>query len=310
MNLKQSKIVILLSTYNGAKYLKNQIDSLTSQSYNGFRIIARDDRSSDESLLILKSYDKIEIVDSQQNLGAKGSFAELLEYAVKHTDGEFFMFCDQDDVWKNDKVEKTLAKMQEMEKNFEDTPLLVHTDLEVVDERLNSINSSFMDFQKIDAMKNKLHNLFIQNTITGCTVMINRDLAKRCLPIPDEAIMHDWWLGLVASYFGKIAYINESTIKYRQHGSNTIGAKGFSYLNIAKKGFSVFLNRNHLNVNITQAKIFLDRYRDKLDNNTIEMLEDFSTIESKSFWQRRKILLRHKLLKQGLIRNIGLLAKI
>ena len=310
MNLKQSKIVILLSTYNGAKYLKNQIDSLTSQSYNGFRIIARDDRSSDESLLILKSYDKIEIVDSQQNLGAKGSFAELLEYAVKHTDGEFFMFCDQDDVWKNDKVEKTLAKMQEMEKNFEDTPLLVHTDLEVVDERLNSINSSFMDFQKIDAMKNKLHNLFIQNTITGCTVMINRDLAKRCLPIPDEAIMHDWWLGLVASYFGKIAYINESTIKYRQHGSNTIGAKGFSYLNIAKKGFSVFLNRNHLNVNITQAKIFLDRYRDKLDKNTIEMLGDFSTLESKSFWQKRKILLKHKLLKQGLIRNIGLLVKI
>ena len=108
------RIIILLSTYNGVKYLKNQIDSLMSQSYDDFRIIARDDGSSDESSQILKSYDMIEIVDSQQNLGAKGSFAELLEYAVKHTEGEFFMFCDQDDVWKNDKIEKTLAKMQEM----------------------------------------------------------------------------------------------------------------------------------------------------------------------------------------------------
>ena len=118
-----NKIIILLSTYNGAKYLKNQIDSLASQTYDDFRIIARDDGSSDESLAILKLYDKIEIVDSRQNLGAKGSFAELLEYAVEHTDGEFFMFCDQDDVWKNDKIEKTLAKIQEMQYECGDIPL-------------------------------------------------------------------------------------------------------------------------------------------------------------------------------------------
>ena len=170
---EMNKIIILLSTYNGAKYLKNQIDSLLSQSYDDFRIIARDDGSSDESSQILKSYDKIEIVDSQQNLGAKGSFAELLEYAVKHTDGEFFMFCDQDDVWKNDKIEKTLAKMQEMQYEYGDIPLLIHSDVIVVDEGLEVMAGSFWKFQNINPKRDVLPHLLLQNVVTGCTMMIN-----------------------------------------------------------------------------------------------------------------------------------------
>ena len=300
------RIIILLSTYNGVKYLKNQIDSLMSQSYDDFRIIARDDGSSDESFAILKSYEQIEIVDSQQNLGAKGSFAELLEYAVKHTDGEFFMFCDQDDVWENEKIEKTLSKMKNLENKYMDTPLLVHTNLTVVDNELNSLNNSFWNYEDVDPTTNSFNRLLVQNTITGCTVMINRRLAKLASPIPFEAVMHDSWLGLVASCFGGIGVINEPTIKYRQHSLNSVGTKGFGVRYILDK----LSQENILSKNITQAQAFLDRYRDNLDGNTIEMLEDFSTIESKSFWQKRKILLKHKLLKQGLIRNIGLLVKI
>ena len=135
------------------------------------------------------------MLDRNQNLGAKESFSELLKYAMENSNSEYFMFCDQDDVWSSDKIEKTLAKMQEMEQQFGDISLLVHTDLEVVDESLDTINSSFMDFQKIDPMKNKFHNLLIQNTLTGCTVMINRKLAQMCLPMPDGGIMHDWWIG-------------------------------------------------------------------------------------------------------------------
>ncbi len=300
------KVIILLSTYNGVKYLKNQIDSLLSQSHDDFRIIARDDGSSDETLSILKSHDKIEVIDSCQNLGAKGSFAKLLEYAVKHTDGKFFMFCDQDDVWQSDKIEKTLAKMQEMEKQFEDMPLLVHTDLEVVDERSNSINGSFMDFQKIDAIKNKFHNLLIQNTITGCTMMIDRKLAQKCLIIPHGAIMHDWWIGLVASKFGKIGYIDESTIKYRQHASNTIGAKGFDIGFILKSIFK----QVSLGKNISQAKAFLERFENELDAETIKMLQEFIMLEQKSWRQKRVVLWRYRLFKQGVVRNVGLFLKV
>jgi hypothetical protein len=136
--------------------------------------------------------------------------------------------------------------------------------------------------------------------------MVNRKLAELALLMPNEAIVHDWWIGLVASQFGKIAYLNESTIQYRQHIANTIGAKGYSIKSIYTKMFE----KDVLENNIKQAKAFLEIFRDKLDKSTIEMLEDFLTIESKSFWQKRKILLKHKLLKQGFVRNMGLLLKI
>ena len=302
------KINILLSTYNGSKYLKEQLDSLLSQTYKDIEIIVRDDGSSDNTIEILKSYN-IKPIDTKINLGAMGSFEELLKYALQNSNSDYFMFCDQDDVWDTKKVEKTLAKMEEMEKEFGNIPLLVHTDLEVVDEKLNTINSSFMNFQKINPRISKFHNLLIQNAITGCTVMINRKLAQMCLPIPDKAIMHDWWIGLVATQFGKIGYLNESTIKYRQHTSNTIGAKGFSYWGIIKKGFDISY-KIKIDTNITQAKAFLEQFRDELDDETIKMLEDFTALEQKSWSQKRTILLKYKLLKQGFIRNAGLFLKI
>jgi hypothetical protein len=196
--------------------------------------------------------------------------------------------------------------MEEMEKEFGNIPLLVHTDLEVVDAKLNTINNSFMNFQKINPGINKFHNLLMQNTITGCTVMINRQLAQKCLFVPDDAIMHDWWIGLVASQFGKIGYIDEATIKYRQHTSNTIGAKGFDTTFVLKS----ISKKVSLGGNIFQAKVFLEQFIDELDDETIKMLQEFSTLEQKSWWQKRKILLKYKLLKQGFIRNAGLFLKI
>ena len=306
--LEQPKITILLSTYNGAKYLKNQIDSLMSQSYDDFRIIARDDGSSDESYAILKSYDKIEIVDSRQNLGAKGNFAELLEYAVKHTDAEFFMFCDQDDIWEPEKVEKSLQKMQELEKFYPDTPLLVHTDLHVVDENLHLLDNSFWHYQNLDPSKDSLNRALMQNIVTGCTMMINRKLALLSFPIANEAIMHDWWIALVATQFGKIGFLDEQTMMYRQHSNNDTGAKKFNTQFILK--CIKELQEINFDKHIAQATAFLNRFQDQLDPDALRMLEAFTTIKSRSFFQRRKILLKHKLLKQGFIRNIAVMLNI
>ena len=300
-----SKISILLSTYNGEKYLKAQLDSLFSQSYKNFKLIARDDSSSDKTLEILKSYD-IELLPSNENLGVKSSFETLLKYAFENSDADYFMFCDQDDVWNQDKVKLTLQKMYEMEKLYKNTPILVHTDLEVVDENLHTINPSFMKLQNLNEKKNRLNNLLIQNTITGCTVMINRDLAKLCLPMSSNAIVHDWWVGLVASYFGKIGYVDDSTIKYRQHTSNTIGAKGFD-IGFVLKSIS---KKVSLGGNISQSKGFFQQFKNELDEDTIEMLQEFISLEQKTWSQKRTILLKYKLLKQGFIRNAGLFLKI
>jgi glycosyltransferase involved in cell wall biosynthesis len=307
-----NKILILLSTYNGEKYLKKQLDSIFAQSYKDFEIIARDDGSSDETINILKSYN-IKILDTDKNLGAKLSFSTLLDYSVTNTDVDYFMFCDQDDIWKNDKIEKTIDTMKELEKINSHLPLLIHTDLEVVDEKLNLLAKSFWKYEKRDPSLNSINRLIIQSTVTGCTMMINRKLAEMSLPISENSIMHDWWISMVASSFGKIAYLEESTISYRQHSSNDTGSKKFGLNLILKKAINFLFYDGlykHLDRNINQAKSFLNQYESLLDTDTKNMLKDFVSIKEKSFLEKRKILLKHDILKQGMIRNMGLLLKI
>jgi glycosyltransferase involved in cell wall biosynthesis len=265
------KIVILLSVYNGAIFIKQQLDSLCIQTCQNFKAICRDDNSADKSLEILKPYD-LKIIPPSINLGAKKSFATLLEYALENTDAEYFMFCDQDDVWEADKIEKTLLKMKEVETVYPSKPILIHTDLQVVDNNMKNIHHSFWKHQKINPNINSLNRLLIQNTITGCSMMINRKLATLSNTIPNESIMHDWWMGLVASQFGHIGVVNSATIKYRQHSSNAVGAKCFDLKFIIKSFFKKINLTKHCN----QAKAFLDVYRDDLDKKTIHMLEEFS----------------------------------
>lgn len=309
-------IAILLSTYNGSAYLKQQLDSLVNQSYRDFEIFVRDDGSRDDTLQILSAYNVRRLPDNG-NVGARKSFEKLLKYAVEHSAAKYFMFCDQDDVWFPDKVQKTLTKMRELEQNYGDLPLLVHTDLEVVDEKLQIIAPSMWDFEFTLPDKNSFNRLLIQNTVTGCTAMINRRLADKCLVIPDAAIMHDWWIGLVASQFGKIGYIKETTIKYRQHGRNSIGAKGFKVntlrhlLGLAASLIyrdSAYIKS--MQINFDQARDFLEAFRGELDDRCKTLLTDFTTLEQKSFVQRRIVVCKHQLLKQGVLRNLALFVKI
>jgi len=302
-----NKVLILISTYNGEKFLPKLLDSLTEQTYKNLMIIARDDGSTDRTRDILNSYD-IKILPSSENIGAKKSFSKLIEYALQNTDSNYFMFSDQDDVWKTDKVENTLEKMQEMEKKYLNKPILVHTDLEVVDKDLQIVHNSFFLYQKLNPKYASLNNLLVQNNITGCTIMINRRLAKIALPIPSKAIMHDWWLGLVAAYFGQIAFLDEQTILYRQHEQNHIGAKKFDLVDLIKKfRFKEVFMKKEL---IAQAKDFFDMYYDLLDYKTIEMLNNFIIIEKKSFFKRKKIIFKYKLYKQNYLRNINFILNI
>lgn len=306
-----NRISILLSTYNGGKYLKEQLDSILSQSFNDFKVLVRDDGSTDNTVAILKEYEKMYptkinlIKDDGGNLRSTRSFMRLLE----NSDSEYVMFCDQDDVWLPEKVERTLKKIIEMKQEFGDIPLLVHTDLVVVDENLSIINNSFFNFQKIDPYKDSFNNLLMQNVITGCTVMINKKLVQKCLPISDGVIIHDWWAGLVASKFGRIGYLSQATIQYRQHVDNVVGAKGFTIRAVFRKIYVLFTS-DIIKQYQKQANAFLKQFRDELDDETIKMLEDFAILEQKNWLQRRVILLKYKLLKQGFIRNIGLFLKI
>ena len=302
------QIEILLATHNGATFLSEQIDSILKQSHSDWKLIIHDDASTDGTINIIKKYttrypNKIIFLDDAMSFSSATKNFSFLLQKVK---AKYIMLSDQDDIWKPDKIEKTFQKMKELESKWIDKPLLVHTDLELVDEKLNPLSSSMWQHNQLNPYLHTFNRLLVQNTITGCTLMINKKLAVLASPIPESAKMHDYWLGLVAEYFGKIGTLPEQTILYRQHSSNTIGSQGFSRAYFQDKLFK----KDILSQNIMQAKKFLKLYKANLDEETIQMLKDFSNIESKSFWKKRKILVQHKFFKQGLMRNIGLLVKI
>ncbi len=234
------KISILLSSYNGEKYLKEQLDSLFAQTYKNFEIIVRDDGSTDKTKYILNEYEKnypnkVQIIeDGIGNLGSSKSFMKLLEYS---SDCEYVMFCDQDDVWLPEKIEMSINKIKELEvESNKNIPLLVFTDLTVVDEKLNIINKSYWNYQKlIPSITNDWKKLLSQNVITGCTIIMNKKAKEVCLPFTLEMMIHDQWIGVNVSKYGKIGYLNEQTILYRQHGNNVEGAHNYGIKYVLNK---------------------------------------------------------------------------
>jgi glycosyltransferase involved in cell wall biosynthesis len=219
---------ILLATYNSAQYLKAQLDSLFAQSYQNFIIYVHDDGSIDETLSIINEYAGkyvgkiILLADKNTGKGACISFMWLLE----NTSNSYYMFCDHDDVWLPNKIEKTLEVMVATETLMPGEPVLVYTDLKVVDVYLSEIYNSFWKYSRLkQKYLSQFKYLGICNGVTGCTMMINNNAKKIVLPIHPNAPMHDHWIALNIAKKGKIVYLNEATILYRQHSANEIGAQ-------------------------------------------------------------------------------------
>lgn len=237
----ENKIYILMATYNGEKYLKEQLDSLFNQTCQNWILFVHDDNSTDNTLNIIKEYkkiysQKIKLLDEKiSSGGAKKNFTYLLNNIDDSYD--YIMFCDQDDIWVEDKIEVSLKKMKEVEANNPFLPVLIHTDLNVVDANLNLLSDSFFKYQKINPQWSKDFELsLVQNSVTGCTMIINKQAQEIALPIGANAIMHDWWILLrVLQKNGIVEYLKESTVLYRQHYLNEVGAQGFSWLMLSRK---------------------------------------------------------------------------
>lgn len=305
------KISIIMATYSGGQYLSDQIKSILGQSYKEWQLTIRDDNSRDNTQDVIKEYtqrypEKIKLVsDRDSNIGTSQNFLRLLN----HADTDYVMFCDQDDIWLPDKIEITFNKMREIEEEFGvDIPVLIHTDLKVVDKNLDIVSNSFWKYQHLAPQKGKtLNRLLVQNAITGCTVMINKTLKGKIKLLPEQTIMYDWWISLAAAAFGKIDYVPRATILYRQHDSNNIGAKEWNLgyiMNMAR------LNRSNLKSILQktqqQAKAFLDIFRDELTEKDIDSLNVYSTLDRQSFFIKRLNLIKYSFLKMGFLRNIKL----
>jgi len=227
MLTNDKKVAVLLSTFNGAQFLPAQLDSLFSQTCANFHLYIRDDGSTDGTVDIVKSYAEkycgqiTFIEDGKAHRGAAGSFFYLLE----EVDSEYYMFCDQDDVWFPNKIEVSLACVENVDQFFTQ-PIVAFSDLKVVDASLNVLNDSFNHLNHLDRYEQNNDFLFIHNMVTGCAMIFNKAAKEISFPVSPYAHMHDEWISLCTyTKGGYILPIKEALISYRQHGKNTIGAR-------------------------------------------------------------------------------------
>lgn len=312
------EIDILLSTFNGGRHLAQQLDSVLAQTATGWRLLVRDDGSTDDTPRILEDYAARHprrigwIARDPERLGACRSFGRLLQAST----ARYVMFCDQDDVWLPHKIEITLRAMQDLEARWgAEAPLVVFTDLKVVDEALVERAASFWRLLRLDPLHcRRLNRLVLQSVANGCTMILNAALRERAGPIPAEAAMHDWWVTLVAAAFGRCGHVPEPTVLYRQHGANVSGAERRGPLrralelcqSAARRSAEERRNRA-LRAAQRQAEAFLRRYESALPEDTRVMLRAFLGYDRRGFLMRRYLALRHGFLYGSALDNVGML---
>ena len=264
---KSKKVQILLSTYNGEKYLEELIVSLLDQEYSNYSILIRDDGSTDRTLEILKKYEKndnISIIFGE-NLGVINSFFDLIKKA--DTEAEFIAFCDQDDIWERNKVSRAINMLSEFQN---DVPLMYCSRLKIVDENLR-----FLGYSSIPKKGAKFQNSLVENIATGCTVVINKRTREQLSKtFPQNIIMHDWWIYQVVSGIGRVIYDNQSQILYRQHSNNVVGANT-NFISKWKTRFIRFLKNKNKNKIRDQAEELLRIFGDDLSIDKYQLLESF-----------------------------------
>ena len=223
----KDKVGIMLATYNGEKYIREQLDSIIAQTYTNWVIFISDDHSTDNTLEILQEYklklkEKLVILENENKFAsAKLNFANLFE---KVNGMDYYMFCDQDDVWNKNKILDLLVKTK-IEEKTDKIPVLTYCDSKIVDEKLTVMNNSLVEYSnKHLPEKNLMKHVLLENYFPGCAVFFNQELKDKIETIYKDCEMHDWWLTLTAALCGKIIFLNEPLHYYRQHGNNTVGA--------------------------------------------------------------------------------------
>ena len=302
--MKSKKVEILLATYNGAQYLREQLESIVNQDYKDWVVRTCDDASTDGTYDILKEYqekypDKFIITKNERGFGsAKKNFMNL----IKNSTCDYVMCCDQDDVWLPNKISWTLQAMEENEQG--DMPVLVHTDLKVVDADLNVLSESFFEHSNF-RKEFELNEILIQNFVTGCTMMMNRPMATLMSRVEDcdSILMHDWVASILATSVGKVAFVDTPMMLYRQHAINSVGAK--------KYGLALFISklkeakmRQALVDTTVQASAIADLYQDILESEIYEFIRQYGTIWEKNKVQRIRFYIKNRVLKKGLPRKV------
>lgn len=217
--VRTEKISVAMISYNGKKYIKEQLDSIFLQLEAQDEVIVSDDGSNDGTLNILEEYQKTE-PRLRVIKGPQRGIKKNVENALKHCKGDIIFLADQDDIWKSNKVERVLQVMKE-----QNGALVIH-DAEVFHDNLKEITmESFLAFRNAGAgvWKNIWKNGYI-----GCCMAFRKEVLEKVLPIPDSIEMHDQWIGILSDfYFGKSIFLKEALLSYRRHGENSSAMKHY-----------------------------------------------------------------------------------
>ncbi len=311
-------ITVLMATYQGIRYLEQQLDSILAQTVP-VRIWISDDGSDDGTRQLLEDYQKWypdQIFLFHRNKeevpmpGAAGNFFWLLSLAAKEGKSDYVMLSDQDDVWFNNKVKRQLKRMKQLEKGLgSKCPILVHSDMEVTDGALNEISPSFFYYAGCNPERTSFAEILVENPVTGAAMMMNRALLKLVAKPPKTCFMHDWWIALAASCFGVIDYVADSLYQYRQHGANVLGARASLEEYRQRPARQQEVEENY-RLMMAQANAFGKRFWEQMDGRQRMILRAFLALPYQSVAGRLQNILRNRFWKSSRLQTAAMCVTI
>jgi glycosyltransferase involved in cell wall biosynthesis len=308
-----AEIEVLLATWNGERFIEEQLESVFRQRFQNFRLIVRDDLSTDSTLEIVERYrsrhpDRVVVSLNKCRMGPCRTFSLLAENSVT----PYVAFCDQDDIWREDRLAIGLAAAKSIEADHGiHTPVLVFSDLTLVGPDNQMLAPSMWKMKHVNPRRASLGTMLVQNLVSGCTILANRSLLLHAVPIPEGAVMHDFWLGLVAAAFGVLHPLYEATVRYRQHQGNAIGA-GNSWRTVdALKRLTVDEQfKEGIDASRRQSRVFASRYASQLSAQQENTLEAWTRSQDLPAVLRQWALYRNGLRRTTLLNNLAFLVRV
>lgn len=293
---------ILMATYNGEKYIEEQIKSIVEQTHKDWELWIRDDNSFDMTLEIINRIahkdKRIRLISSQsKNLGVIDNFSILLSIVNKHN---YYLTCDQDDVWDVNKIEIMLKEIISLEEKYgSETPIAIFSDLRLINSDGKVTSNSFYDSREIEC---SLKVFAFENYAIGCTMIFNKALKGISIPFPEGIIMHDWWISLKALTSGHLSYLPKQLVSYRQHQDNVVGA---SQRNLRKSFFKWKYFYNQIQIRSKQINILKESLRTNQDLLTHTYINELhNTVNVGGLWAVGW-LIQNKIVLSTKLRTIG-----
>lgn len=309
------EITIVMAAYNGLPYIQAQLDSILAQTYGNWRLVIREDGSTDATADVLAAYarrdDRITVLPSDGNLGANGNFIRLMSEV--RTGSAYLAFADHDDIWLPHKLELCLKYMRSCEQRLgRQTPILVHTDFATIDGEGRRLSDSYAQQAHLllgGGEQAEFFHLLAQPYAFGCASLLNAALLQAAWPFPKDIEMYDCYLALTAALVGRVEYVAQPTLEHRLHSGNQTGKLGSD--SWGQRFHRVFgdwqAQVGNTALRLHQCRLLAERFGDQ-DTPRVTAARDFVRALDKSPRAAIRFAKRHEFRRQGLLQTLLLYA--